>query len=167
MQLIPLVFRIARKGDIVTIIPPAQKLGGLKFFNFKNNWKYQMKYLENEMSKIFKPNGFFEKMLNVGEFILKCIFTIIHLFVTFIIGLIFKLPIFPYGYCHVGGLYYLIDDKFYQCADFYNEETGHPICNNWEYDNIYDIKNIFDSHGYLKFGEELTGKCQKGKTFWI
>jgi hypothetical protein len=143
MKLIPLVFRIARKGDIVTIIPPAQKLGGLKFFNFYHNWKYQMKNLENEMRNISNFNGFFEKLLKIGEFILKSIFTIIHLFATFIIGLIFKLPIFPYGYCHIGGLYYLIDDKFYQCSDFYNEDTGHPICNNWEYDNISSIINLF------------------------
>ena len=166
MELIPLVFRIARKGDIVTIIPPAKKLGGLKFFNFFHNFKYQMKNLENEMKKIMGSNGILEKIEKILEFIIRLIFTIIHLLVTFILGLIFKLPIFPHDYCHIGGLYYLIDDKFYQCSDFYNEETGHPICNNWEYENIYDIKNIFDNHGYLKFGEELIGKCQKGKSFW-
>ena len=46
-------------------------------------------------------------------------------------------------------------------------QTGHPICDNWEYEAIFDFKKILDNHSYLRFGENLVGKCQKDKKFWI
>ena len=165
MKLIPLVFRVARKGDIVTIIPPSKNLKELKFFSFFHTLKYQMKNIKTEFKNLSQYN-FITKLRKTLILILKSILVIIHIIFSLIIKLILQLPIFPHGYCHIGGLYFLNNDKFYQCADFYNEETGHPICNNWEYDSIYDIKDILDSHGYLNFGEGLIKKCQKGKVFW-
>ena len=165
MELIPLVFRVARKGDVVTIIPPDKKLKELKFFGFFHTLKYQMKAMGKEIKNLSKYN-FIQKIGKSLQLLLKFILAVLHILFTLIMRLIFQLPIFPYGYCHIGGLYLLTDDTFYECSDFYNEETGHPICNNWEYDTIYDIKNIFDNHGYIKFGDSLLGKCQKGKGFW-
>ena len=166
MELIPLVFRVARKGDVVTIIPPDKKLKELKFFGFFHTLKYQMQAMGKEIKNLSKYS-FIQKIGKSLGLLLKFILAVLHILFTLIMRLIFQLPIFPYGYCHIGGLYLLADDIFYECSDFYNEETRHPICNNWEYDTIYDIKNIFDSHGYIKFGESLLGKCQKGKGFWL
>ena len=69
-----------------------------------------------------------------------------------------------YGYCHIGGLYLLMDNKFYHCADFFNEETNHPICKNYEINSIGDIGDYsIDNHGYLRYGEDVYKLCQKDK----
>ena len=170
MKLIPLVFRVARKGDIVTIIPPAKQLKDLKFFGIFNIFKQFRENMAKDTNiffEYFKKGNLGKKIGKFFEFIFNCFLNIIQFILSFLIGLIVKLPIFPYGYCHIGGLYILIDDKFYQCNDFYNQQTGHPICDNWEFETIYDLKNILDNHSYLRLGENLVGKCQKDKKFWI
>ena len=70
-----------------------------------------------------------------------------------------------YGYCHIGGLYLLKDSKFYQSSDFYDEDTGNPICRNLGFDDAFsfDIKN----HGYLNVGKKVIEKYQEDKKFKI
>ena len=67
----------------------------------------------------------------------------------------------PYGYSHIGGLYLLKNNIFYHCSDFYNEDTGHPICRN--IDDLNIDSSLLNNHGYLKFGEDNLSKCQKDK----
>ena len=170
MKLMPLVFRVARKGDIVTIIPPARQLKDHKFFSIFSIFDEFRKNLSNEVKKFlnnFSKSNITRKIGNFFEFIFNMFLNLIQFILSLIIGIIAKLPIFPHGYCHIGGLYLLIDNKFYQCEDFYNDQTGHPICDNWEYEAIFDFKNMLDNHSYLRFGENLMGKCQKDKKFWI
>ena len=173
MKLIPQIFRVARKGDLVTVIPPAKELKDLKCFGIFNI----INLFKNSISKDirnFYDN--FKLSKNIGnkigiffELLFKIFSNLIQFTFYFVFGILLKLNIFPFpsGYCHIGGLYLLIDDKFYQCNDFYNQQTNHPICDNWEFETIYDLKNILDNHSYLRLGESLIGKCQKDKKFWI
>ena len=147
---IPLIFRIARINDVVTKIPLREK-------------EKEIKILQNLKKKFYT---FLYERLNYENFLIYSNIVKI-LEKEFISKIDIKIG---FGYCHIGGLYVLNNNKFYQCSDFYNEETGHPICNN-EYKNIIkkngNLEYILKNHGYLNIGEDLLSKCQKRKKFKI
>ena len=108
MKLIPLVFRIARKGDVVKIIPPARQLKEHKFFSIFTIFDEFRKNISNEINKFldnFSKNNISRKIGNFFEFIFNMFLNLVQFIIFLIIGLIAKLSIFPHGYCHIGGLY--------------------------------------------------------------
>ena len=172
MKLIPLVFRIARNNDLVTMIPPAKTLNDHIFFDFfrtllihsKNQDKFVEDFLKDEYFDILEDMSIREQKEII--IIIREIIGVFEALLAEVIGMFGSLPFMPKEYCHIGGLYILIDNIFYECKDFYNEDTGHPICRNWEYDNVYEIDNpidILNKHGYLREGEGLLNKCQNKK----
>ena len=172
MKLIPLVFRIARNKDLVTMIPPAKTLNAHIFFDFfrtllihyKNQAKFVEDFLKDEYFDILEDMSIREQKEII--IIIREIIGVFEALLAEVIGMFGSLPFMPKEYCHIGGLYILIDNIFYECKDFYNEDTGHPICRNWEYDNVYEIDNpidILNKHGYLREGEGLLNKCQNKK----
>ena len=144
MKLIHKVFRIVREEDLIPRIPL------IKEQNLKLN----------DILKLFS-NGFIKQ----NDVILSGL----NSFLINQLGymLIKKFNLADFGYCHIGGLYLLKDKKFYHCFDFYNEETGHPICRNIDLSDIKQKDKILEYHGYLDLGEDVMKKCQKDKTFNI
>ena len=141
MRLIKLVFRVARENDVVTQIPLAYKLN-INIFDF----------IEKIIDGIFYKNEkYFVIIINIFENILAR-------------KLISKIPFISYGASHIGGLYFLKNEIFYHCKDFYNSKTGHPICRNIDF---YLEDSLLKSHGYLNFGEEIISKCQKNRRLGI
>ena len=172
MKLIPLVFRIARNKDLVTMIPPAKTLNAHIFFDFfrtllihsKNRAKFVEDFLTDEYFDILEDMSIRQQKEII--IIIREIIGVFEALLAEVIGMFGSLPFMPKEYCHIGGLYILIDNIFYECKDFYNEDTGHPICRNWEYDNVYEIDNpidILNKHGYLREGEGILNKCQNKK----
>ena len=142
MKLIPKVFRIAREEDLVSRIPLIKEL------NIK----------VNDVFKLFVKGFIMDNTaFELTEFIIKNIGYF----------LINNLGFTDFGYCHIGGLYLLKDKIFYHCSDFYNEETGHPICRNIDPRDIKQKLKIIEYHGYLNLGEDVMSKCQKDKFFNI
>jgi len=143
MKLIPLVFRIAREEDIITRIPLVKK-ESLKIYDLS---KALLK--QNKQSTKIKQSIIEEY---IKEYILNQIGY--KLMSTFQV---------QYDYCHIGGLYLLKDTTFYHCSDFYNEETGHPICRNLALSDIKQFDRIFEYHNYLNLADNIMNKCQKNK----
>ena len=160
MKLIPLVFRIARKGDIVTMIPPSKKIMNSKTIYFGSLFEsIQSQFVNNDLIEFI--NGVYKNEISINKE--KRIQVINYIMKIFKI----KIPL-PFDYCHIGGLYVLIDDTFFQCADIYNEEIYHPICSRFDLNDIpMDISKALLNHGYLEFAEDLISKCQYGKKFII
>ena len=142
MKLIPKVFRIARESDPVTKIPFDKK------YNI-NSVKLLSELITESINN--KKNDIFQD-IDINKSLKK----------TLIIKSISNMKL-TYGYCHIGGLYILIDKTFYQCADFFDEETNHIICRNLGLDHKFSFD--FKNHGYLNAGEEVMKKCQKDKKF--
>ena len=77
------------------------------------------------------------------------------------------IPLYPYGYCHIGGLYTLNEEsnKFYNCKDIYNEDIKSPYCKNWGI-NLLEVKNIpkyLNNHHYLTLDQRPMERCQESK----
>ena len=141
MRLIPLVFRVAREKDIVTKVPLRKKLN------------IDLNIIESIINLVLDNY----KMIS-GDILLTEI-------IRYFIKENLKKISIPYGYSHIGGLYLLKNNIFYHCSDFYNEDTGHPICRNIDALNI-DFSTL-NNHGYLKFGDDNLSKCQKDKKIRI
>lgn len=170
MKLIKLVFRVARKNDIVTMLPPSNPLGKNKFFDAYNLLASHYAGKDKNIKESSKKETLWGKLKNTYEKSMEDIkeslkFSGKYIATSYINDLIKKInPV--YGYCHIGGLYLLMDNKFYHCADFFNEETNHPICKNYEINSIGDIGDYsIDNHGYLRYGEDVYKLCQKDKKF--
>ena len=168
MELIKLVFRVARSNDFVTMVPPAKRLIFRKAYNSIYLFLSHYDKKEEALEYNFENKNFFgvakELIANTFEISLDAVLLLLKMDLVPIAGHIlggFNVQ----GYCHIGGLYVLKDNKFYHCADFYNEETNHPICKNYEIDSIEDVD--LNNHGYLKYGESFVNKCQKDKKFKI
>ena len=166
MELIKLVFRVARSNDFVTMVPPAKRLIFRKAYNSIYLFLSHYDKKEEALEYNFENKNFFgvakELIANTFEISLDAVLLLLKMDLVPIAGHIlggFNVQ----GYCHIGGLYVLKDNKFYHCADFYNEETNHPICKNYEIDSIEDVD--LKNHGYLKYGESFVNKCQKDKKF--
>ena len=143
-KLIPLIFRVARKGDIVTAIPTSNWRKSFEYTSFGS-----FLYTKNDES-IHETIDFEHQLLDdnaqnkINDFILKNDYN--------------NEKKVNY-YCHIGGLYVLNDDIIYQCKDYYNEEINHPICE-IKIKNGFSL-NFLDNHGYLNFAEKLSSKCKE------
>lgn len=157
MKLIPLVFRIARKGDVVTMIPPALSKVRNDLINTRiSPFLYIYNIISNLITSKIENNENYddEKKMEIINYIAK--------------NLDYDHWFYVGDYCHIGGLYILNEKTFYQCADLYNEENAHPICHNSDYNEVpRNFLKVLDYHGYLKYGEDLLKKCQYFKILQI
>ena len=142
MEKIKKVFRVAREDDLVTKIP----------LNKKYDIKIGELFLEFVNQKI-------DDIVTKNK---KSFFILQPLIKTIALKIISKINT-TVGYCHIGGLYLLKDNRFYHCSDFYNEDTGHPICRNLGLDK--KISFDFKYHNYLNVKDEILRKCQNDKLF--
>ena len=141
------IYRFARPKDIVTLIP-------LNEINTKKV-KEGIFLILDAISLAGNP---FIKVLNtilqVSDFIAEIVRP--NYFDDFINQL--------FLYTHIGGLY-MIDDnakKIYRCLDFYNENTKHPICKN--YNLFKSFTREFEIyHNYITLNDYQLGGCQKNK----
>ena len=73
----------------------------------------------------------------------------------------------PFGYCHIGGLYVLNDEKnkFYHCKDVFNENIISPLCKNWEvkFGHLHDLPRYFNNHNYFTSRQRPMDRCQENK----
>jgi hypothetical protein len=77
------------------------------------------------------------------------------------------IPLYPSGYCHIGGLYVLNEEsnKFYHCKDIYNEDIKSPYCKNWgiELLKVHNIPKYIKNHHYLTMDQRPMERCQESK----
>lgn len=73
----------------------------------------------------------------------------------------------PFGYCHIGGLYVLNEEKnkFFHCKDFFNDNIMSPFCKNWEvkFGHLHDLPKYINNHNYFTNNQRLMERCQENK----
>ncbi len=173
MSMISKVYRIERYKDIVAMIPPRKKI---EDWESVKRIKLIMEIISHviDFLTIIVPTlppkaavvTVIKKVLKVvdkiKDFFDNEIFEIIKNFITEKL-----IPLYPYGYCHIGGLYTLNEEsnKFYHCKDIYNEDIKSPYCKNWGI-KLLEVKNIpkyLNNHHYLTLDQRPMERCQESK----
>jgi len=173
MSIISNVYRIERYQDIVAMIPPRKKI---EEWESVKMIKFVMDIISFVISLIVAAKPFLpEKLLAVAG-VQKALYItekIDSFFKSETLGYIKDLILdkiiakYPYGYCHIGGLYVLNEEsnKFYHCKDIYNQDIKSPYCQNWgiKFGKVHKIKQYLNNHHYLTMHQRPMERCQESK----
>jgi len=173
MRMIPNVYRIERYQDLVAMIPPRKKIEDwdsvkriqlvMKIISYIIDFlTILVPYLPPKKMAAVVIKKILSAVDKIKEFFKNEIFELIKNFITEKL-----IPLYPYGYCHIGGLYVLNEEsnKFYHCKDIYNEDIKSTICKNWgiELLKVHHIPKYLSNHHYLTMDQRPMERCQESK----
>ena len=173
MSMISNVYRIERYQDLVAMIPPRKKIedwDSVKRIKFVMQiFSYIIDFL-TLLVPYLPPKGVavvaIKKILSavdkINDFFDNEVFELIKNLITEKL-----IPLYPSGYCHIGGLYVLNEEsnKFYHCKDIYNEDIKSPYCQNWGIKllKVHHIPKYINNHHYLTMDQRPMERCQESK----
>ena len=173
MNIISNVYRIERYQDLVAMIPPRKKI---EDWESVKKIKFVMKVISFiiDVLTVIVP---YLPAKGIAVVVAKKILSLADKINTFFDSEIFQIikhlinekliPNYPYGYCHIGGLYVLNEEsnKFYHCKDIYNEDIKSPYCKSWgiAFGKVHNIPQYLNNHHYLTMNQRPMERCQEDK----
>ena len=186
---IPNIYRISHIQDYMTMLPLRKRIEELKLPDIVEG-------LKKVISGIFKEKDLFQnfekyrnilagliltgiicisanivvveclKLIFIDVIVPKAIKKLSEEVFSFFLKRIFEVA-FPFGYCHIGGLYMIDENRktFNHCIDFFNKKTNHYLCDNFaELNDNYDQMlpdMLLNNRQYFTEKQDIVEKCNK------